>query len=84
MVINQNGTLFQGATALGKLSIKKFADPAQLIPVAGGFFTPAPGTPPPESVDDPELLQGYLEASNVTPLREMVDLVLISRAYEAN
>ena len=29
-------------------------------------------------------LQGYIEGSNVTPLREMVDLVLISRAYEAN
>ena len=84
VVINQNGTLFQGPTALGKLSIKKFADTAQLIPVAGGFFTPASGAPPPESVDSPELLQGYLEASNVTPLREMVDLVLISRSYEAN
>jgi flagellar basal-body rod protein FlgF len=29
-------------------------------------------------------MQGYLEQSNVQPLREMVDLVLISRAYEAN
>ena len=56
----------------------------QLIPIAGGFFIPAPGAPAPESVDNPQLLQGYLEASNVTPLREMVDLVLISRAYEAN
>ena len=35
-------------------------------------------------MDKPELLQGYLEGSNVTPLREMVDMVLISRAYEAN
>ena len=38
----------------------------------------------PTPVEKPELLQGYLEGSNVTPLREMVDLVLISRAYEAN
>ena len=28
--------------------------------------------------------RGYLEGSNVTSLREMVDMVLISRAYEAN
>lgn len=82
--INQDGTLFQGATALGKLAVRKFADNAQLIPIAGGFFIPGPGASAPEAVDDPELLQGYLEASNVTPLREMVDLVLISRAYEAN
>ncbi len=84
VTINQDGTIFQGATSLGKFGIKKFADNSQLIPIAGGFFVPAPGAPPPESVDDPELLQGYLEGSNVTPLREMVDLVLISRAYEAN
>ena len=35
-------------------------------------------------VQKPELMQSYLEGSNVQPLREMVDLVLISRAYEAN
>ena len=83
VVINANGTIFQGSTALGKLSVQKFADNSQLIPVAGGFFVPGPGAKP-TPVDDPELLQGYLEGSNVTPLREMVDLVLISRAYEAN
>jgi len=84
VVFNQDGTVFQGATALGKLAIRKFADNSQLIPVAGGFFARAPGAPAPESVDKPELLPGYLESSNVTSLREMVDLVLISRAYEAN
>jgi flagellar basal body rod protein FlgG len=45
-------------------------------------------TAPPEAgmsqVQKPELMQSYLEGSNVQPLREMVDLVLISRAYEAN
>jgi flagellar basal body rod protein FlgG len=82
--INADGSIFQGATSLGKLSIKKFPDNSQLIPIAGGFFAPPAGSPAPESVDQPELLQGYLEGSNVSPLREMVDLVLISRAYEAN
>lgn len=81
--INQDGTLFQGETALGRLAVKKFADNAALTPIAGGYFA-APEGAQPESVENPELLQGYLEGSNVTPLREMVDLVLISRAYEAN
>ncbi len=84
VVINQDGTLFQGSTPLGKLAVRKFADNSVLRPIAGGFFVPAEGSPKPETVDNPELLQGYLEASNVSPLREMVDLVLISRAYEAN
>lgn len=84
VTISQNGMMLQGNVALGRLAVKKFEDNARLVPIAGGYFTPPPGDPPPESVRDPELLQGYLEGSNVTPLREMVDLVLISRAYEAN
>jgi flagellar basal-body rod protein FlgF len=84
ITFNQDGTINQGSTALGKLAVKKFDNNAQLTPVAGGFFVPAPGSPAPQSVTQPGLLQGYLEGSNATPLREMVDLVLISRAYEAN
>ena len=81
--INQDGTVFSGTTALGKLSVQKFADNSRLIPIAGGFFT-APPDLKPQTVEDPQILQGYLEGSNVAPLREMVDLVLINRAYEAN
>jgi flagellar basal body rod protein FlgG len=83
VTINQDGTLSQGETTIGRLSVQRFANPSQLIPLAGGYFMAAGGMQP-EAVDQPELLQGYLEGSNVTPLREMVDLVLISRAYEAN
>lgn len=83
LVVNRDGTLLQGDIALGKISVQRFADPAQLVPAAGGYFF-APAGVNPEPVAQPELLQGYLEGSNVTSLREMVDLVMISRAYEAN
>lgn len=83
LVVNRDGSIFQGDVALGRLSIQQFADPAQLVPVAGGYFLPTQNATP-DPVAQPELLQGYLESSNVAPLREMVDLVLISRAYEAN
>lgn len=83
LVVNRDGSIFQGDVALGRISVQRFVDPAQLVATAGGFFV-APPNVTPQSVEDPELLQGYLESSNITPLREMVDLVLISRAYEAN
>jgi flagellar basal-body rod protein FlgF len=83
LVVNEDGTLFQGTTSLGRLSVQRFADNSRLVPAAGGAFIPAGGMAP-QSVEKPELLQGYLEGSNVSPLREMVDLVVISRAYEAN
>lgn len=82
MTVNRDGTIVQGDTALGKISVQSFKDPSKLVPVAGGYFLANGAEPTP--VDKPELMQGYLEGSNVTPLREMVDMVLISRAYEAN
>lgn len=84
VVINRDGTVAQGGIPLGRLSVVKFADNNQLMPISAGMFLPAPGAPDPVQVEKPEVLQGYLEASNVTPLREMVDLVNIARAYEAN
>jgi len=83
LTVNPNGTLFQGTTSLGKLSIQKFEKPETLTPSAGGLFT-AKEESGMSAVEKPDLLQGYLEQSNVQPLREMVDMVLISRAYEAN
>lgn len=83
LTFNRDGTVFQGDTSLGRLAIQKFAHPEALMPIAGGMFLPAAGAGM-EAVAEPELMQGYLEQSNVQALREMVDLVLISRAYEAN
>ncbi len=82
LTFNQDGTISQGTQQLGKLSVQKFDNMAALKPIAGGMFLSGGATP--TDVEKPELMQGYLEGSNVTPLREMVELVLISRAYEAN
>jgi len=83
IAIDNEGVLSQSGTALGKLSVQKFSDPAKLTPLPGGLYAaPAGVTPVPATTV--ELRQGYLEGSNVTPMREMADLILISRAYEAN
>lgn len=83
LTVNRDGTVFQGETSLGKIAVRKFPNNAQLNPVAGGLFMAAGGGQA-QSVEAPDLMQGYIEGSNVTALREMVDLVLIGRAYEAN
>jgi flagellar basal body rod protein FlgG len=83
VTINPDGTVTQGAANLGKIAVMKFDSMTDLKPVAGGLFVPTNGTTA-TVVDKPQVLQGYLEASNVTPMREMVDMVLISRSYEAN
>ena len=83
VTINTDGSVMQNSTSLGKLSIQRFADNSQLTPAASGSFVPSAGAAP-TSVDKPDVLQGYLEGSNVSPMHEMVDLITISRAYESN
>jgi flagellar basal-body rod protein FlgF len=83
VTINADGSIVQGATTVGKIGVEKFSDPSTLVPISGGLFVDSGGVAP-NPVAKPQLMQGYLESSNVAPLREMVNLVLISRAYDAN
>ncbi|MBE7538287.1 MAG: flagellar hook-basal body protein [Opitutaceae bacterium] len=82
VVINADGTIVQNNTQLGRLSVVKFADNSRLRPMSAGVFLS--GGMNSQPVERPEILQGYLEGANTAPLREMVDLVNIARAYEAN
>lgn len=40
-------------------------------------------TETPAEVEKPEILQGYIEQSNVNPVKEMVTLITVVRAYES-
>jgi flagellar basal body rod protein FlgG len=83
VTINPDGSIVQNGAPVGKIGVVSFADPSTLVPVAGGMFLANPNSPP-QPVAKPIVTQGSLEGSNVAPLREMVNLVLISRAYDAN
>lgn len=81
--IAPDGLVTQGDAQLGRVGVVKFEDNSQLSPIGNGYFMAQAGTTS-SPVEKPQLLQGYLEGSNVSPLREMVSLIQISRAYEAN
>ncbi len=83
VTINPEGVITQGAAQVGKVGVVEFANTQDLTPISGGVFL-AKANAAPAPVQKPDILQGYLEASNVSPLHEMVDMVQISRAYEAN
>ena len=36
-----------------------------------------------DEIDRPKFLQGYIETSNVEPIRQMVEMIEVNRAYEA-
>ncbi len=83
IVIDQTGMVTQGGTQIARLSLQDFENPERLTPLTSGLYL-APDGVEPAAVKAPQILQGNLESSNLTSLREMVDLVTISRAYEAN
>jgi flagellar basal body rod protein FlgG len=83
VTVNADGSISQNGATIGRVGVQNFTNMQGLVPVAGGMFLDN-GSAAPAPVDHPNLLQGYVEASNVTPMREMVDMVVISRSYEAN
>ena len=81
--INADGEISQGGQVVDTLAVSRFADTQKLEPTSSGVFVPT-GNEAAIAVAGGSVMQGYVEGSNISPMREMVDLVAISRAYEAN
>ncbi|GGG37145.1 flagellar basal-body rod protein FlgG [Chelatococcus composti] len=74
---------------LGQLVIANFANDAGLEPLGDNLYreTTASGEAVLGVAGDPgygKILQGYLEASNVDPVKEITELISAQRAYEMN
>lgn len=79
---------FDDPVLLDKIKIRTVLNPRHLDKEGDSFYvdTPESGEPRPfvKEEDAPEVLQGYLEASNVQVVTEMVEMIEVNRAYEAN
>ncbi|MFN3135400.1 MAG: flagellar basal-body rod protein FlgG, partial [Candidatus Kryptonium sp.] len=74
---------------VGRIELVKFVNPAGLRSIGNNLYveTQASGQPifgAPGSEGFGELMQGYLEASNVDIVEEMVNMIIAQRAYEIN
>jgi len=65
-----------------KLSIKSFENPQTLLNVGGTFWEAGENSM--LKAFEGEIQQNYLEASNVNTVEEMVNMIEVTRAYEAN
>jgi flagellar basal-body rod protein FlgF len=83
ITVDRTGQIAQGTTVIGKLGVFDLAKAGQLQRNGNGLFT-APEGSAPAKVAKPEVMQGYIEESNVSPLQEMVNLITVSRAYEVS
>ena len=95
VIINKTGQVFarladqQQLQELGQLTLANFANEAGLQPLGDNLFqeTTASGPAVLGVPGDPgfgTVEQGYLEASNVDPVKEITDLISAQRAYEMN
>ena len=95
ITVNNTGQVFalvggqQNQQELGQLTLVNFANEPGLEAKGGNLFkeTLASGSPVAGVPGDPgfgAINQGYLEGSNVDPVREISELISAQRAYEMN
>jgi len=95
IVINKTGEVFArigtqvDMQSLGQITLANFANDAGLEPMGGNLYreTTASGTPVVGLPGDPSfgtVEQGYLELSNVDPVKEITELITAQRSYEMN
>lgn len=95
VIVNKTGEVyarFDGQSAvqsLGQLTIATFANEAGLAPLGDNLFqeTEASGAANVGVPGDPgfaTIQQGYVEDSNVDPVKEITELISAQRAYEMN
>jgi flagellar basal-body rod protein FlgG len=95
VTINDTGKVFariNGAaqlSQLGQLTVASFVNDAGLTPIGGNLYreTTASGAAQVGVPGDPGVAtvqQGYLESSNVDPVKEITELIAAQRAYEMN
>jgi flagellar basal-body rod protein FlgG len=95
IVINQSGEVYARVASqsapqlLGQVSLVDFANDSGLQPLGNNLYreTNASGQPISGVAGDPgfgTMHQGYLEQSNVDPVKEITELISAQRAYEMN
>lgn len=81
VTVLRDGEVLADQQSVGKLSLMDIPSSGSLVPLGGGYYRNdgADAKPALES----EVVQGALEESNVEPVSEMVNLIGVTRAYEA-
>ena len=77
--IGRDGAVKVDDSEVGKLRVVSFADPGTLRRGENGYYS---STVEPRKTDNPEVVQGSLELSNVNVIREMIDMIDINRSFE--
>lgn len=78
VTVTNTGEVWANGAQIATLQIVDFDDPASLRKAGNNLLEGGD----PVAVDNPQVIQGAVEGSNVTAVREMARMIEISRAYE--
>jgi flagellar basal body rod protein FlgG len=83
--VSSDGTISAGGIAIGKFRLVDFSeDENKLVPTGENCYRMPDENIQPVAAENIVVKQGYQEASNVKIIDELVDMILVSRLYEAN
>jgi flagellar basal-body rod protein FlgF len=80
--IEGDGALVADGNIVGQIEVAQFA-PGALDRAGKNLFQPKAGMRPLSGGEEPEIMSGTLESANFEVVRGVIDLVKISRVYEA-
>lgn len=80
--IGKDGTVSTPAGVIGRMRVVTFENEQALIPEGNNGYR-APEDAAPENAEDPRVVQGAVEQSNVNAVVEMTDMVEILRQYQS-
>ena len=81
--VNRIGEVYQDGEFVDRLLVYKIEDRKQLEKIGSNYFDYVGPDDGKQLVDLPEVSQGYLEASNVNAIRNLTNMILAHRSYEA-
>ncbi len=83
--VSADGRVTAGDINIGKLQVVDFQEnQSKLVPAGANCFVMPDKDIRPEPADNVVIKQGYQEASNVMIVDELVDMIMVTRLYEAN
>ncbi len=82
-VFDRSGNIFQDDRLVASLKITDFEDTNYLTHYGETMWDAKEGAVEQEA-EDAQIYQGYLEMSNASVVKEMVNMITISRQYESN
>lgn len=82
MTVHRDGTISQNGQNVAQLTVFRFSKPENLVGGNGSYFMDPEGAAGLQQVEDATIMQGQVEMSAVSPLREMVSMIQVARAYE--